>query len=121
MSRVKDAERDKDTAFIAALPIIGKQPSSEKEEKYLREVCEYEFYNLEEPGLAVKFPYGSTRNQHNFTFYHGGKYRVPRHVARHVESCATPIWDWRPDGTGKMAKQRVGEKSRFQMRHVFSE
>ncbi len=121
MSRVKDAARENDSAFIAALPIIGKQPSSEKEEKYLREVCEFEFYNLEEPGLAVKFPYGSTRNSHNFTFYHGGKYRVPRHVARHVESCATPLWDWRPDGTGKMAKQRVGEKSRFQMRHVFSE
>ena len=119
MSRVKDAALDRNEEFIAGLPIVGKKPSSEKEEKYLRELCEFEFYNLEEPGLAVKFPYGDTRNHHNFTFYHGGKYRVPRHVARHLESCSTPIWDWRPDGTGKMVKQRVGEKSRFQMRHVF--
>lgn len=120
MSQVKNAELSRNEEFIASLPIVGKKPSSDKEEKFLREVCEYEFYNLEEPGLSIKFPYGDTRKHHNFTFYHGTKYKVPRHVARHLESCSTPIWDWRPDGTGKMAKQRVGEKSRFQMRHVFS-
>jgi hypothetical protein len=120
MSKVKDVEREKDEKFMGNLPIVGKKPSGDKEENYLREVCEYEFYNLEEPGLAIKFPYGSTRNSHNFTFYHGTKYKVPRHVARHLESCSTPIWDWRPDGTGKMTKQRVGEKPRFQMRHVFA-
>lgn len=120
MSKVKDAHQERDEAFIASLPIVGKRPSTEKEEKYLREVCEFEFYNIEEPGLPINFPYGDTRKHHNFKFYHGSKYRIPRHVARHIEACATPLWDWRPDGTGKMTKQRVGEKSRFQMRHVFS-
>lgn len=105
---------------LSKLPIVGAQPKSEKEEKYLKEICEYEFYNLEEQGLGVKFPYGNTREQYTFEFNHGGKYKVPRHVARHIESCSTPLWDWRPDGTGKMAKQLVGHKSRFQMRHVFS-
>lgn len=120
MSKVKDVAKSKDTEFLASLPIVGKLPSSEKEENYLREVCEYQFFNLEEAGMEVKFPYGSTRKYHNFVFYHGQNYKVPRHVARHVESCSTPIWDWRPDGTGKMIKQRVGEKPRFQMRHVFA-
>ena len=39
---------------IQQLPITGKQPENEKEEKFLREVCEYEFNNLEEPGLSHK-------------------------------------------------------------------
>ena len=102
------------------LPIRGKQPTNEKEEKFLKELCEFEFYNIEEPGLSIKFPYGNTSNKHNFTFFHGGKYTVPRHVARHLESCCTPIWDWRPDGTGKLTKNKVGEKPRFQMRQVFA-
>ena len=101
------------------LPIVGQQPTSEKEEKHLREIGEYEFYNLEETGLSLKFPYGNTQNKINFTFFHGGKYRIPRHVARHVESRSTPRWEWRPDGTGQLTKIRVGDKPRFQMRPVF--
>ena len=102
------------------LPIVGNQPKDEKEAKFLKEICEFEFYNLEEPGLSIQFPYGNTRYQHNFKLFHGGKYRIPRHVARHLESRCTPIWDWRPDGTGRMQKQRVGDKPRFQMRQVYS-
>lgn len=105
---------------IATLPIVGKQPETEKEEKFLREFCEFEFYNLEEPGLAQKFPYGNTSNNHTFTLFHGGKYRLPRFVARHLESCSTPIWDWRPDGNGRMTKRQVGTKPRFRMSQVFS-
>lgn len=103
------------------LPIVGAQPKSEREEEYLREIRPYEFYNTEEPGLQHKFPYGNTRNRRTFTFNHSQTYDVPRHVARHLEDCTTPIWDWRPDGTGRMVKQKVGEKSRFQMREKFSE
>jgi len=119
MSTLKDKARSTDEKFLKTLPIIGRTPGSDREEEFLREICEFEFYNLEEPGLAIKFPYGSTRNHHNFSFWHGGKYKVPRHVARHLEGCSTPIWDWRPDGTGKMVKQKIGEKPRFQMRQVF--
>lgn len=104
---------------LTILPIIGKQPESEREEKYLREVCEFEFYNLEEPGLNVRFPYGDTRKQHTFTLYHGEKYKVPRFVARHLESCSTPLWEWRPDGSGRMVKKQVGQKPRFRMSPVF--
>jgi len=105
---------------VVSLPILGKQPSSEKEEKFLREVCEYEFYNLEEPGLEHRFPYGNTRHQHTFTLFHGGKYRLPRFIARHLESKGTPIWEWRPNGKGGMEKKQVGVKPRFRMSQVFN-
>lgn len=105
---------------FTALPIVGAQPKSEKEEKYLKEICEFEFSNLEDPGLSIKFPYGNTSHKHTFQFFHGGKYHVPRHVARHIESRTTPLWSWRPDGNGTMKKERIGDKSRFQMRMVFA-
>lgn len=103
------------------LPIVGKQPANEAEEAYLREVRPYEFYNTEEPGLYHKFPYGNTRHRKNFHFEHSQTYHVPRHIARHLENCTTPIWDYRPNGLGQMVKQKVGEKSRFQMREKFGE
>lgn len=106
-------------ADLKKLPIVGRQPSNEKEEKHLKELATYEFYNIEEPGVFIKFPYGSTRCTHNFTLLHGNTYRVPRHLARHLENCTTPIWDYRPDGNGRMVKTKVGEKSRFQMRERF--
>jgi hypothetical protein len=105
---------------LAKLPIIGKKPQSEKEEKYLRELVEYEFYNLEEPGLTHKFSYGDTNNSHTFEFWHGGKYKLPRFVAHFLESKGTPIWDWRPDGSGRMNKKLVGKKPRFRLSQNFN-
>ena len=107
------------SGVMEKLPILGVPPRDEKEEKYLREFGEYEFYNLEETGLSITFPYGSTNRKMDFTFFHGGKYHIPRHVARHLETRSTPRWEWRPDGTGRMIKQRVGEKPRFQMRQIY--
>lgn len=104
---------------IEDLPIRGEKPKSEKEEKFLREIKTYEFYNVENPGLMLSFPYGSSSCQKTFKFLHGQTYQVPRHVARHLENCSTPMWSWRPNGTGQMVKQKVGEKSRFQMREKF--
>lgn len=108
---------------IQNLPIIDpKNPSrkfNEKEEKFLREMLTYEFMNLEEPGLMLKFPYGNSKNKHTFTFFHGGKYLLPRFLARHVESKSTPIWGWKPDGSGRLIKEMKGVKSRFQMREVY--
>jgi hypothetical protein len=117
MSIIKtDAYSDRD---LEALPIVGEQPKDEKERKHLNEILKYEFMNLEEPGMFLKFPYGSTKRKVNFTLQHGGKYRLPRHVARHLGNCSKPIWDWRPDGSGKMTKQRIGDKPRFQLREVY--
>lgn len=118
MSEVRQRKVTED--FLSKLPILGDKPKSEKEDKYLREMCEFEFYNLEEPGLSHRFSYGNTRNQHAFTFYHGEKYNLPRFIARHLESKGVPIWDWRPDGTGRMTKKMVGKKPRFRMGQSFS-
>ena len=108
-------------AELEALPIVGPQPINEREEEHLKEICSYEFYNLEEPGLSIKFPYGNTRFMRNFQFFHGAVYKIPRHVARHMENCTTPIWDNRPDGSGRMVKTKIGTKPRFQMRQKFGE
>lgn len=108
---------------IEKLPIIDpSDPSkkfSEKEEKWLREMTTYEFMNLEEPGLMQTFSYGNAQHKFKFQFMHGGRYRVPRFIARHIDSRGTPMWDYRPDGQGSMHKQQIGHKSRFQMREVF--
>jgi len=104
---------------LRKLPIVGSQPKDEKEENFLREICEYEFYNLEEPGVSVRFPYGDSHSHHVFTLFHGGKYRVPRFLAQHIESKSTPIWEWRPDGIGGLTKKLIGHNPRFQMRQVF--
>lgn len=114
---------DLDPKKMEKLPILNlKSPShkiTEKEEKYLRELVEYEFMNIEEPGLMQKFTYGNTKNKMTFTFFHGGKYRVPRFIAKHLESKSTPIWKWRPDGSGSLIKELTGRNPRFQMREVF--
>ena len=105
------------------LPIIDPtNPSkkhTEKEEKWLREMVNYEFMNIEEPGLAQTFSYGCAGNVMKFEFHHGHKYKVPRFIARHVDSRSTPMWSWRPDGKGSIAKEQVGRKSRFQMRECY--
>lgn len=119
MSHVRDEKKSIDD--LKKLPIIGRQPTNEKEEKFLREVCDFEFYNLEEPGISVRFPYGNSKNQHNFTLFHGGKYTLPRFIARHLESCKTPIWKWRPDGLGAIHKEKVGYAPRFRMSQKFGE
>ena|SRR3990167_4015600 len=106
---------------IARLPIILRKPSSEKEEKHLREISKYTFNNLEEPGMSVQFPYGSGKNRKNFMFFHGGEYWLPRFIAEWVESRSTPIWGFKPDGSGRMVKHRKGDRQRFQMRLNFSE
>lgn len=116
-------ETEMDLKKMVKLPIIDpSNPSKkieEKEEKWLRELATYEFMNLEEPGLMHQFSYGRPGNQMKFTLMHGGRYKVPRFIARHIDSRATPMWSWRPDGLGGMRKERVGQKSRFQMREVY--
>lgn len=117
MEQVLDLKiSDKDWA---KMPIVTNRPNSEKEEKHLRELITCEFSNIEEPGMSLQFSYGDTRFSKRINLFHGGRYRVPRFIQRHVESCSTPIYSWRPDGKGSMMKERIGTKSRFQMREVF--
>ena len=101
------------------LPIMGEKPRNEKEIARLKEIKTFEFYNIESTGLSLKFSYGGTSNQETFDFLHGGKYKIPTHVARHVENCSTPIYEYVPDGSGKMKKKLMANKSRFQMREIF--
>ena len=117
MSLAQQAKNNPDT--FKKLPIVGEQPKSDSEEKFLREICEYEFFNLKEPNVSVRFPYGDTKNNHTFTLFHGGKYKLPRFLARYIDSRSTPIWEWRPDGTGRLNKEKVGNDPRFSMRQVF--
>lgn len=121
---MEQATKKKDNLTkIQNLPIIDPSDRtkkySEKEEKHLREMNTYEFMNLEEPGLMITFPYGNANNKHNFTLMHGGKYLLPRFLQRHVESKSTPMWGWKPDGTGRLTKILKGRNSRFQMREVY--
>lgn len=78
-----------------------------------------EFYNLEEPGVPLKFSYGSTKKVEKFHLMHGGKYNLTREVLHHLESRQLPMYDFQPDGTGRMVKVRTGYKSRFQCRQVW--
>ena len=109
-----------DIEYLRSLPIVGKQPASTREEEFLKEVCEFEFMNIKEPGVMHTFSYGNTKRSHNFKFMHGATYKVPRFIARHLESCCTPIYEWRPDGMGRMTKRYTGNDPRFQMRQVYN-
>jgi hypothetical protein len=123
-AELKEKSRS-DLSKLQKLPILNtctqSEKLSEKEEKHLREVAEYEFYNSEEPrsGFMQKFVYGSTKHKETFVLFHGQKYHLPRFIARHIESCSSPIWGWKPDGTGRMQKTKSGVQSRFQMREVY--
>ncbi len=93
---------------------------TDREKNWLDEEIQIEFYNIEEPGLMNKFPFGGTKNFKVYTLMHGGKYTLPRRVVQHIESRQTPIWKWLPDGSGGMGKKLTGMKPRFQCRQVFA-
>jgi len=103
-----------------SLPIIGDQPKSPEEENFLRELCDFEFLNTQEPGLSVSFDYGSSKHHQKFIFEHGQKYRVPRFIARHIETRGTPIYTWKPDGSGRMMKEKKGYSPRFRMAQSYN-
>ncbi|HNC88737.1 MAG TPA: hypothetical protein PL000_07285 [Anaerolineales bacterium] len=104
---------------LPIVPIDGRQPANEKEEKYLREIGVYEFQNLEDPGLQITFPYGGTKKSQKFILMHGGRYKLPRHVANWIESRGEPIYKWKPNGEGRMESTYSGRKPRFSLRPVF--
>lgn len=95
-------------------------PLSEQEQIWLDEEIEVEFYNIEEPGVMNKFSFGSTKDYTDYALFHGAKYKLTRKVIKHIESRQTPLWDYVPDGQGKMIKKLSGWKPRFQCRQVFA-
>ena len=105
---------------LESLPIIGEKPVNEKEEKFLREVNEFIFQNLEETGISMSFIYGNGKNNVSLLLMHGATYKFPRFLARHVENCSTPVYELRPNSTGGKSMVEIGRKPRFQMKQVFS-
>lgn len=101
-------------------PAVHKD-SKDRRKDWLNEEISIEFFNLEEPGVMVKFTYGPTNNSKKYTLMHGGKYRMKREVVNHIESRQTPIWGYTPNGRGQMEKNLEGYKSRFQCRQTFDE
>ena len=123
MTAFREEDKTQDEAaieFNRTLPIVGKQPKSDKEEAFLREICEFEFLNIKEPGVSHQFSYGNPKKNKSFTLFHGTIYKLPRFIARHLENCSTPLYEWRPDGMGKLVKKHVGNDPRFQMRQVYN-
>lgn len=102
------------------IPAIHQDEKTKKKE-WLAEEIMIEFYNLEEAGVPLVFSYGSTKRPEKFTLLHGGKYKLRREVINHIESRQTKLWNWKPDGTGRLTKSLNGFKSRFQCRQVFDQ
>lgn len=111
-----------DEKKLDQLPIVVLDQASKKldpkEEKFLREYVMCEFSNVEEPGLMQTFVYGNTKQMQKFSFMHGGKYRLPRHVMQHINRVGTPIYKYKPDGSGQVGKSYAGKKNRFMMQQI---
>ena len=105
------------TSTPEAEPMAMNPRAHEKE--WLNEEVTVEFMNLEEPGLLQKFCYGSTKNPKTYILFHGGKYKLPRHLVNHINTREVPNWKWVPDGTGTLNKQMVSKTPRFQCREVY--
>ena len=99
-------------------PAVHKDKKQQRKD-WMNEEIRIEFFNLEEPGVPLKFVFGPTRKTETHTLLHGGKYTLRREVVQHVESRQTPIWGYKPDGEGRMQKDLKGYKSRFQCRQMF--
>ena len=78
-----------------------------------------EFYNIEEPGVPIKFAYGPTKKIEKFHLMHGGKYKLSREIIKHLETRQSPMYKYQPDGTGRQTKVLTGYRSRFQCRQVW--
>lgn len=94
---------------------------SEKEQAFLDEEVEFEFYNIEEPGVMHQFSYGPANNVKDYKLIHGQRYRLPRRVLNHIESKGPANWALRPDGRGGTHPVKEGIRPRFQCRIVFSQ
>lgn len=104
---------------IQKLPIINEPPRNEKEEKWLREIVEYEFENKQDPGLKLKFTYGTTKQHEQIEIWCNEPTPLPRFIARYLQSKGNSIYKYQPDGRGNMIPQFQGRDSRFVLREVY--
>ena len=93
-------------------------PKGEKEEKFLREYKIYEFSNVENPGQSHSFPFGSSSRNATFCFFHGGRYRLPRFLANHMNESGIPQREKYKNLSGHTEERVVGKKPRLNMREV---
>ena len=105
---------------VKEAPIVH-QDKKERQKDWLEEKITFEFFNLEEPGVPVKFAFGPTNDTKTYTLLHGGKYTYPRKLLQHIESRQTKMWGYKPNGHGQMEKNIEGYKSRFQCRQIFDQ
>jgi len=89
-----------------------------QEKKKEEKMVTIEFFNNESPGVSIHFCFGDTKNWNRYRIMHGAKVTLPEAVVRHLESCSTPLYKYRPDGTGSMGKRLVGNTPRFSCRRV---
>jgi hypothetical protein len=115
MSKQKENE---EMGAPMAMAVVSPQSVSKK--AWLQELVTFEFLNIECPGVLLPFTYGSTKNPKKYRLFHGAIYTLPREIKIHIETRQTPIWDWMPDGTGKMHKKYMGSNNRFICREVFN-
>ena len=106
---------------IAAARSIDAAVAMKNDEKdWLDERVSVQFYNIEEPGTDAFFCYGPCECPKSFTLSHGEVKELNRADIRYIESRQTPIYAYKPDGSGKMKKKLMGWKPRFQCRQVNS-
>lgn len=94
---------------------------NEKEQAWLDEEVEFEFFNIEEPGSEITFSYGPANNIKTYTLKHGQRYKYPRRIVNHIESKGPSNWATRPDGRGGSMVVREGNFPRFQCKIIFSQ
>lgn len=105
---------------MSKMTISVQKDKKDRKEEWLDEDIHFEFFNLEEPGVPVKFVFGPSNRAKTYTLLHGGKYTYPRRIVQHLESRQVPIWGYKPNGSGQMEKSLEGYKSRFQCRQLFA-
>jgi len=65
-------------------PNVVKEKKRRREE-WLEEEILFEFFNLEEPGIPLKFSFGPASKPEKHLLLHGGKYRKKRALLQHLE------------------------------------
>lgn len=88
------------------------------EAEWLSEKVVIQFYNIEEPGQDAFFCFGGCLSPKSFTLKHGEVTTLSRGDVRYIESRQIAMWEYKRDGSGKVRKERMGWKPRFQCRTV---
>jgi len=109
-----------DPKLLADLPIVSEdgETFSDKTQKKLKELRVYEFSNIQDPGLAADFMYGTTKKNIKMKLFHGGLYELPIVIAKFLSNRKIPMYKYTPTGTGDVVKSLTGYSHRFMLREV---